>query len=61
MDLSDQRTWQMPVWPVGNLTMSMQAQAEILRQMEALKSQYRKELEEAELERAFLQGFNAEE
>ena len=30
-------------------------------QIEGIKAQYRKELEEAELERAFLQGFNAEE
>ena len=33
----------------------------IQRQMEALKTQYRKELEEAELEEAFLRGFNVEE
>ena len=39
----------------------LQTQAEMLRQMEALKSQYRKELEEVELERAFLHGFNMEE
>ena len=39
----------------------LQTRAEILRQVEALKAQYRKELEEAELERAFLRGFNLEE
>ena len=46
---------------MGNLAVPMQTQAEILRQIEALKTQYRKELEEAELERAFLRGFNMEE
>jgi len=61
VDLADQYAWQMPVWPVGNLTSPVQTQAEILRQMEAVQAQYRKELEEAELERAFLRGFNLEE
>ena len=61
VNLADQYAWQMPVWPVGNLTSPVQTQAEILRQVEAVRAQYRKELEEAELERAFLQGFNAEE
>jgi len=57
----DQHAWQMPVWPVGNLTVPMQTQAEILRQVEAVRAQYRKELGEAELEQAFLHGFNMEE
>ena len=39
----------------------LQTQAEILRQMEAVRAQYRKELGEAELEQAFLHGFNLEE
>jgi hypothetical protein len=41
--------------------MQMQTQAEILRQMEAMQAQYRKELEEAEMERVFLRGFNSDE
>ena len=57
VNLANQHAWQMPVWPVGNLTVPIQTQAEILRQMEAVRAQYRKELEEAELERAFLSGF----
>jgi len=57
VNLADQYAWQMPVWPVGNLTVPIQTQAEILRQVEAVRAQYRKELEEAELERAFLRGF----
>ena len=61
MNLADQHAWQMPVWPVGNLTVPIQTQAEILRQMEAVQAQYRKELEDAEMERAFLRGFNMEE
>jgi len=60
-NLMDQHAWQMPVWPVGNLTVPMQTQAEILRQVEAVRAQYRKELGEAELEQAFLHGFNMEE
>ena len=60
-NLSDRYAWQMPVWPVGNLTMPVQTQAKILRQMEAVRAQYRKELEKAEMERAFLRGFNMEE
>jgi len=61
VNLSEQHAWQIPVWSLGNLTVPMQTQAEILRQMEAVRAQYRKELEEAELERAFLHGFNLEE
>jgi len=61
MDLAEQHAWQIPVWSVGNLAVPMQTQAEILRQMEAVRAQYRKELEEAELERAFLRGFDMEE
>ena len=61
MNLSDPYAWQIPVWSVGNLAVPMQTQAEILRQVEAVRAQYRKELEEAELERAFLRGFNMEE
>ena len=59
--MADQHAWQMLMWPVGNMASPIQTQAEILRQMEALKTQYRKELGEAELERAFLRGFNMEE
>ena len=51
----------MPVWPVGNMGVPIQTQAEILRQVEAVRAQYRKELEKAELERAFLRGFDMEE
>ena len=61
VNLANQHAWQMPVWPVGNLVIPMQTQAEILRQMEAVRAQHQKELEEAELERAFLRGFNLEE
>jgi len=61
MDLAEQHAWQIPVWSVGNLAVPMQTQAEILRQVEAVRAQYRKELEEAELERAFLRGFDMEE
>ena len=61
VNLADQYAWQMPVWPVGNLTSPVQTQAEILRQVEAVRAQYRKELEETELERAFLRGFDMEE
>ena len=61
VNLADQYAWQMPVWPVGNLAMPVQTQVEVLRQVEAVKAQYRKELEEAELERSFLRGFNLEE
>ena len=61
MNLSDPYAWQIPGWPVGNLTVPIQTQAEILRQMEAVQAQYRKELEEAEVERAFLRGFDMEE
>ena len=57
VNLADQYAWQMPVWPVGNMGVPIQTQAEILRQMEAVQAQHRKELEEAELERAFLRGF----
>lgn len=59
--MADPYAWQMPAWPVGNLTSPVQTQAEVLRQVEAMRAQYRKELEEAELERAFLRGFNMEE
>ena len=61
VNLANKHAWQMPVWPVGNLTSPVQTQAEILRQVEAVRAQYRKELEEAELERAFLRGFDMEE
>ena len=61
VNLANKHAWQMPVWPVGNLAVPMQTQAEILRQMEVVQAQYRKELEEAELEQAFLHGFNMEE
>jgi len=37
------------------------ADEKILRQMEALKAQYRKLQEDEELEKAFLHGFNMEE
>ena len=49
--------WQVPVWPAGDLTAVVQAQAELLRQAytESLRTQ-----QEEELDRAFLRGFNLE-
>ena len=52
--------YSLEVTPIEGVRDSGKPSAELLRQMEALRAQYRREAEQAELERAFLRGFGEE-